>query len=201
MISKFERIINTQNVTAFFNADEVNDWYLEYVHRYSLGAANRKAAEIRLSDPQGAVDVFSEITYKQEAFMFLVITNNHAGWQTRLESAKNDKCHKLSAGKWTQVNKSVGNKSFRVANKSGWSDDGIEFYRLCMTFFRGLREHSDFTNYRGRAKGWYLLNVVQAKNERTRKNYAKRLRTTEEVAGDPEAFADWDNEGLWDIAT
>lgn len=46
VISKFERIINTQNVTAFFNADKVNDWYLEYVHRYLLGAANRKAAEI-----------------------------------------------------------------------------------------------------------------------------------------------------------
>ena len=81
--------------------------------------------------------------------MFLVITNNHAGWQTRLESEKNDKRHKLSAGKWTQVNKSAGNKLFRVTNKSGWSNEGIEFYRLCMTFFKALRDHSDFENCRG----------------------------------------------------
>ena len=43
--------------------------------------------------------------------------------------------------------------------------------------------------------------MVQTKNERTRKQHAKRLRMTEEVVGDPDAFADWDNEGLWDIDT
>ena len=179
----------------------MSDWYLEFVHTYSLGATNRKAAEIRLSDVEGTVDVFHEITYKQEAYMFLIIANNHAGWQDRLETEKDDKCHKLSAGKWTQIKKSGGNKSFRVANKSGWSDEGIEFYKLCMTFFKALREHSEFETYRGRAKGWYLVNVIQRKNERTRKQHAKRLRMTEEVIVDPDTFADLNNEGLWDTAT
>ena len=136
---------------------------------YSLGAANLKAVEMQLSDPQGTTDVFHEVSHKQEAYMFLVLANNHAGWQKRLESTKDDKCHKLSAGKWTQVNKAGGNKSFRAANKSGWSYDGIEFYKSCMSFFKEMRANSNFESYRGRAKAWYLLKLVGAKNERTKR--------------------------------
>ena len=75
IISKLEGYINTQNASSFFIDNDINTWYLNFELQYGLGAGNRKTAEIRLSDPQGTVDVFHEITHKQETYMFLVLAN------------------------------------------------------------------------------------------------------------------------------
>ncbi len=192
-----EGIINRQNVASFFRNDDVNSWYIEFAHRYAIGAVDKRSAEARMSDPQDSVDIFHEITYKQEAYMFLVLANNYMGWQVRLEADKNDKCHKLSAGKWTQVTKTTGNKSLRVANRSGWSEDGIGFYKSCMMFFKDLRSSSEFQSYREKAKYWHMVNVVGKRNESVRKRAKRGRGAIEEDNANPEAFADWETDGLW----
>ena len=70
-----------------------------------------------------------------------------------------------------------------------------------MSFFKELCVNSNFKSYRGRAKAWHLLSVVGAKSGRTRRKQAKRLRMTEDVTVDPGAFTDWEEEGLWGVAT
>ena len=111
-----------------------------------------------------------------------------------------DKCHKMSAGKWTQLKKSSGKLS-RMANRSGWSEEGIHFYKNSRDFFQGVRKHHGFTSYRQIPKSWYLMNVVQEKNERAQRRSVKRRRLAGQALLVVLSFEDWDTDVLWTVSS
>jgi len=128
--------------------------YLRFVYTYSIHCLDKRKVEIWLSDKieQGRPErhIFAKLTPSDEAWAVASIVNGWDGWVQKFEHKdKKDRFHKKNLGKWTnpedkKKKKKQGQGQGRYKYKSGWTDEGMEFYEKAVAFFQKVRKDSRF---------------------------------------------------------
>ena len=200
-IEKLEALIKGKDVDSFYKDSALRNWYVGFLHGYAILATNKKVAESGMNDVGEPKIILDFLTTNQEAFVFLVMVNNHDGWQRRMESDPNDKIRKTNVGRWTQNNNKKEyqtadggdpkSSSVRLNNSSGWSEEGMKFYSDSVDFFNKERVDERHQVFTEEVLEWYTINVIvpRQKGEGNGRSKRKRvvLRSVEKAAD----YSEW----------
>ena len=197
LISRLEDCINEGDVDKFYEDDELNKWYLEFVHNYViLCVADKTEVTRRMSDPVSPQDIFQHVTPEFEARALVLVVNGHESWadamsseETMMPQGKRKRC----IGRWTGTKDGRTNKT-RLANCTAWSDEGLKFLDDACAFFERLRDDQRHDFYASEAQSWYLNEVVAPAANQDRE--AARKKTRRMMRAD-DAPANYSNLGKW----
>lgn len=200
-IEKLETLINNKDVDSFYADCELKEWYVGFLHGYSFLATNKKVAESGMNDVGAPKIILDFLTTNQEAFVFLVMVNNHGGWQKRMESDPNDKIRRMNVGRWTQNSNKKEyptanggdpkESSVRLNNCSGWSEEGMKFYSDSVDFFCKVRGDERHKGLKEEIQDWYSRNVIvpmQAGEASVRSKRKRVILRSNEKAAD---YSEW----------
>jgi len=142
-------------VSSFFVDDGMVRWFTEYMHTFGICATDRRSLKKTLKEGNGSV--YDILSLSDQAYVTLVLANQHEYWTKRHDEAEQatnpyekSKIMKKPGGRWTdpKLNREGG------VFKSGWSKDGMVFYRKLMAFFTKLHAtHGD--DLRTEAMEWW----------------------------------------------
>ena len=179
-ISQMEDLINRGAVSEFYEDSHIRDFYLDVLHSFVLLAArDKKTAESDLQHPIDKKSIFDVTNSSNEAFIFLVLVNNVDGWNERIKdgcASRSKKC----VGRWTKIIKNPQDTKNhgRLTNCSGWSDEGLAFYKNCKIFFASLRDHESHEEYKEDAITYYFNNYEAPRLKNAKNNSRKRQRAS-----------------------
>lgn len=142
--------------------------YLRFVYTYSIHCLDKRKVEAWMSDKieQGRPErhIFKKLTPSDEAWAVSSIVNGWDGWVQKFEHKdKKDRFHKKNLGKWTNPeDKKKKQGQGRYKYKSGWTDEGMEFYEKAVVFFQKVRKDSRFQSLIKKARDmwWDEYNAV-----------------------------------------
>ena len=134
------------------------------------------------------------LTANQEAFVVLVVINNIAGWKSRRgQPLPLDRKH--CSGRWTKKTSAKDDDddnestfSARKTYRSGYSQEGLQFYEKAVKFFKAVREH-----HLGVSGGSYYDSVLMyyfSKHNNSKKR--KRLVDQPEEEMNAADYGDWE---------
>jgi hypothetical protein len=118
-----------------------------------------------------------------EAYIWLLIENNHEGWTRKYNDGG---LKKKNLGKWTTRQDRKGNASY---GSSGWEEDGIIFFNKARHFFSKVRTHKDFLAVKASALA-FQVEMCKADNYQGGKK-RKRAGAMDEEFQVP-SFLEWE---------
>lgn len=127
--------------------------------------------------------VYDIISSMDEAYIWLLIENNHEGWVLKYN---NGDLKKKTLGKWTTREDRKGNASY---GSSGWAEDGIKFFNKTRRFFSKVREHEGFQQVKENAMTFHTIEMCREINEQCGKK-RKRNDAMDEQFEVP-SFKEW----------
>lgn len=150
-LRELETMIKQNDLQSFF--DHLKHSYVPFIHKFGILAISKFEAEEKMGHCANPKCLLDLLTPNHEAFVVLVVVNNHDGWSSRKNLADGDATRRRCIGRWTRViggteddasTTSSGSSSKKGAGRktysSGWSDDGLDFYRRAVKFFGAIRK-------------------------------------------------------------
>ena len=142
-------------VASFFSEAGMVRWFTEYMHTFGICATDRRSLKKTLRE--GKSSVYDILTLSDQAYVTLVLANQHEYWTKRHNEAEQAtgpyekaKIMKKPGGRWTDPKLNREGSVF----KSGWCKDGMIFYRKLLAFFTEL--HATYGSDLGReAQEWW----------------------------------------------
>jgi hypothetical protein len=193
MLKRLELLIDRIDIQGFMSPDnhDLREWYVSFVHQYAIQGTDVKKTQEEMADlhtPKNILDIVSDGTL---AFVVLVVVNNYEVWHQKAL----DKTCKTRGGRWTKITKNPKNSSsnsddtsgsevsknqdLRLKNESGWSSEGMEFYRNALKFFEMVRLDDEFGSLKNSAEDYYNTNHVIPNNEAAKKRMKRRQKEAE----------------------
>lgn len=150
----------------------------------------------RCAEPKCLLDI---LTPNEEAFVVLVVVNNHDGWVARKNQAGDDANRKKCVGRWTRLNSTDDDDSTTTSNEgsskkgagrktysSGYNEEGLDFYAKARKFFRAIREDP-----RAEGDGTYYQDVLDHYFQRRQHSRGKRKRVVDDNEENAADYDDW----------
>jgi len=190
-LNRLELLIDRIDAGGFLNDDnqDLRDWYISFVYEYAIEGTDVKKTQEEMADVHTPKNIFDIVNDGTLAFVVLVVVNNYEVWHKKAH----DKSCKIRGGKWTKIAKKsssgVGhegdidedgkNDDLRLKNESGWSKEGMDFYRNALKFFKMVRLDDRFVTLKESAEDYYNTHHVIPNNEAAKRRMKRRQKEAE----------------------
>ena len=162
-------------------------FYMSILHQCVIVTMKEDARDVMklLSHQEGDRhrSVYDMTSALDEAYIWLLIENNHEGWTRKYNDGG---LKKKNLGRWTSRQDRKGNASY---GSSGWEEEGIIFFNKARQFFSKVRAHKDFLAVKANAVA-FQIEMCKADNDQGGKK-RKRADAMDEEIQVP-SFEEWE---------
>jgi hypothetical protein len=163
-------------------------FYMSILHQCVIVTMKEDARDVMklLSHQEGDRhrSVYDMTSALDEAYIWLLIENNHEGWTRKYNDGG---LKKKNLGRWTSRQDRKGNASY---GSSGWEEEGIIFFNKARQFFSKVRAHKDFLAVKANAVA-FQIEMCKADNDQGGKK-RKRADAMDEEIQVP-SFEEWED--------